>query len=66
MTTDELYQSGCRAYDAERYEEALDCFTKIAGENVDAASYIPLCYLNWASNVSMDASNHADNTEAAC
>lgn len=63
MTPDELYQAGCKAYDAERYEEALSCFTKIAGENADAASYIPLCYLNWASDVSLDASNHADNTE---
>ena len=59
----EVYKLGEAAYDNENYEKALEYFTKIADENADAAAYIPLCYLNMASDMSIDASNHADNTE---
>ncbi len=63
MTADELYQLGDQAYSEERYEDALKYYIEAAPENVDAAASIPLCYLNLATQVSLDASNHADNTE---
>lgn len=56
MTTTELYEQGQKAFDADRYEEALRCFTKSADDYPDAWFFIPLCYLNYASEVSLKAS----------
>lgn len=63
MTTEELYQLGEKAYAEENYEEALKYYTQAANEHVDAATTVPLCYINLATQVSIDASNHANDTE---
>lgn len=63
VTTDELYSLGQKAFDQDRYEEALRYFTKAADDHPDVWFYMPLCYLNYASDVSLKASASKD-TEA--
>lgn len=63
MTSEELYELGEKAYNEEKYEEALKYYTEAGPDNVDAVSSIPFCYVDLASQISIDASNHADNTE---
>lgn len=63
MTAQELYELGEKAYNAEQYEEALKYYTQAAPENADAAASIPFCHINLAAQVSVDASNHARDTE---
>lgn len=63
MTAEELYQLGEEAYNKENYEQALKYYMEAAPESVDAVSSIPFCYVNLASEVSMDASSHANDTE---
>lgn len=63
MTADELYELGEKAYEEDRFEDALRYYTQAAPENVDAAVSIPFCHFQLASQVSLDASNHASDTE---
>lgn len=63
MTADELYQLGDQAYNEDRYEDALKYYMEAAPENVDAAASIPFCYVNWASQISMDAARNSNDTE---
>lgn len=63
MTTNEYYELGNKAYEEERYEDALKYYTAAAPENEDAAATIPLCHLELASQVAADALNHTNNTE---
>ena len=57
-----MYNLGVEAYNAENYEKALNFFQKASSESTEAHSYIPLCYLNIASEVSCAASA-SDDTE---
>lgn len=63
MTAAELYQLGEKAYAEDRYEDALRYYTAAAPQNADAAATVPLCHMGLASQVSLDVSEHADNTE---
>lgn len=63
MTADELYQLGDKAYNEDRYDEALKYYTEAAPENVDAAASIPFCYVNYAAQISAEASSDPSNTE---
>lgn len=63
MTSEELYQLGEEAYGKEHYEEALKYYIQAGPENADAVSSIPFCYVSLATEVSLDASNHANNEE---
>lgn len=63
MTINEYYELGNKAYEEERYEDALKYYTAAAPENEDAAATIPLCYMHLAFQLSENASNHTNNTE---
>ncbi len=64
MTPEELYELGEQAYANDNYEQALEYYTQSAnGGNVDAAVSLPFTYFQLATQVSLDASNHANDTE---
>lgn len=60
MNTNELYALGEKAFDEERYADAIRYFQSASSDNVDAKAYLPMCYLNLASQVSLQASGSND------
>lgn len=60
MTTSEYYELGEKAFDQDRYKDAIHYLTKAADDHPDAWYFLPLCYLNYASDVSIKASGSND------